>query len=799
MTTPPRSPIAALDRLPGAAHRVACPSLNDIATTNRRTFAVVALIVANGALILHLGGVFQRKEYVAPHASAVSSSSSFATAAVHPPDPEQYVSRAQADKEAAVDARVHDLEDKLTRLLKAQGSLQEELKRARAAAAGVAVPTKACPPAPAPAPPRSPAPTTPPPTPPTPPPTYPPPGAGTAGSCGKVAYFGRYILPVDAFAACPLMAHHTAVTQGVVNGSVPSADEFTNGFRPFNMYSGAGGLGRKESIALGKEHGVKGMKRIKLNDKEMRLQFGDQARKACCTRAQIHAMVRNSLAVGITAWWFEDFALDMLKDICRFRLEDSLAGGKPKFAGEILLVLTTKLSPMYRPGTGSATKARLQGRSPLRTWDKLDEVRMVDLFFSNAGSAYVEMFRSFDLNAHEIVDYPWEVFPLHIKHLAYLHALRWTPPRAPRVCAPYAPRGDPRPNFDDAFVDPSRFGFPATPPLARQYIVSTGRSQRDHKKVVQAAAMLNIPVVVKGVGETKAEAAALASECARHQLCRFLGDTVLSQHEYTRLLLSARFMVSPVQAKGKPNHGTTSLLEAGMAGRALVVPQFASTADAAPYVEDGATGLVLRESTVAGYRAALDRLWFNESLVRRFERRALERMAKFTPFCACAVIYEQVCARRTEIGLDRARGPWRAPNVASANAYNSNSESASYRSGHADPFNQVPRQPPTFQPPHQSTEEIARAAAAERRKARINGGGGDGGAPPPADSLESWLATKSGGARTPQEDAAQAPEAPATDNEMSKRQKSAATRAEWVRGRGHGGRGPAEATVGLKG
>jgi glycosyltransferase involved in cell wall biosynthesis len=95
---------------------------------------------------------------------------------------------------------------------------------------------------------------------------------------------------------------------------------------------------------------------------------------------------------------------------------------------------------------------------------------------------------------------------------------------------------------------------------------------------------------------------------------------------FLALLAGARLVVAPLQPGSEP-HGQTTVVQALRLGKAIVATRDASLED---YVSDGVEGLLVDAGDVAGYRAAIDRLWHDDELRASCERAARARAHDLT-------------------------------------------------------------------------------------------------------------------------------------------------------------------------
>jgi glycosyltransferase involved in cell wall biosynthesis len=95
---------------------------------------------------------------------------------------------------------------------------------------------------------------------------------------------------------------------------------------------------------------------------------------------------------------------------------------------------------------------------------------------------------------------------------------------------------------------------------------------------------------------------------------------------FLELLAGAKLVVAPLKPGPEP-HGQTTVVQALRLGKALVATRDASLDD---YVSDGVEGLLVDAGDVAGYRAAIDRLWHDDELRARCEAAARARVADLT-------------------------------------------------------------------------------------------------------------------------------------------------------------------------
>ena len=96
--------------------------------------------------------------------------------------------------------------------------------------------------------------------------------------------------------------------------------------------------------------------------------------------------------------------------------------------------------------------------------------------------------------------------------------------------------------------------------------------------------------------------------------------------QFLSYVAGSLFVVVPLQ-RTSAAHGHTTIAQALCLGKAVVTTQGAGVAD---YVRDGVEGLLVEPGDVAGYRAAVLRLFQDEELRRSCEAAALRRAPEFS-------------------------------------------------------------------------------------------------------------------------------------------------------------------------
>jgi glycosyltransferase involved in cell wall biosynthesis len=158
------------------------------------------------------------------------------------------------------------------------------------------------------------------------------------------------------------------------------------------------------------------------------------------------------------------------------------------------------------------------------------------------------------------------------------------------------------------------------PPSEREeYAFAGGGGLRDFASAIEAVRDLDVRfLVVTFSRETLGFDGDLPPNCEvryRMPLERFLA-----------LLAGAKLVVAPLQPGAEP-HGQTTVVQALRLGKAIVATRDASLED---YVSDGVEGLLVDAGDVAGYRAAIGRLWHDDELRASCERAARARAHDLT-------------------------------------------------------------------------------------------------------------------------------------------------------------------------
>ncbi len=169
-------------------------------------------------------------------------------------------------------------------------------------------------------------------------------------------------------------------------------------------------------------------------------------------------------------------------------------------------------------------------------------------------------------------------------------------------------------------VDEQFFCAPSPQTAAGDYLLAVGRENRDYETLVQAARLLNLPLIIVASSLWSSHGLSLGAESLPS--CVTIRSEFVPYPDLRALYAGARLVVVPLHPAPYAA-GVNGVLEAMAMGRASVVTQSPGLAE---YLQDGVSNLVVPPHAPEALADAVTRLWNNAPLRQSLGQAARARV-----------------------------------------------------------------------------------------------------------------------------------------------------------------------------
>lgn len=153
----------------------------------------------------------------------------------------------------------------------------------------------------------------------------------------------------------------------------------------------------------------------------------------------------------------------------------------------------------------------------------------------------------------------------------------------------------------------------------KPYFVSIGIAYRDFKSLIEAASLVDYPVVI--VTKSR-ETLGKVGEIPANVTLKYS----IPIQDCVTLVAESKGVIVPLLESEVP-HGHSAVVQALRLGKAVISTKRATVDD---YITDGVEGLLVEPGDAKGYAVAMKSLWDEDGLLTKFERNALKKSEQFT-------------------------------------------------------------------------------------------------------------------------------------------------------------------------